>query len=54
LLFTNTTYPGLAVEYRVDGGPWQRYFEAVRVLGKVEVRAIAADGQRKGRVLSVN
>ncbi|QYJ85239.1 carbohydate-binding domain-containing protein [Shewanella mesophila] len=54
LLFTNTIYPGLAVEYRVNDGPWQRYFEAVRVLGKVEVRAIAADGQRKGRVLSVN
>ncbi len=53
-LHTNIIYPGLGVEYRVDDGPWQTYTEAVKVSGKVEVRAVAADGVRKGRILRVN
>uniref|UniRef100_UPI003D10E04C chitobiase/beta-hexosaminidase C-terminal domain-containing protein n=1 Tax=Shewanella sp. TaxID=50422 RepID=UPI003D10E04C len=53
-LHTNIIYPGLGVEYRVDDGPWQTYTEAVKISGKVEVRAVAADGVRKGRILRVN
>ena len=52
-LLANLIYPGLAIEYRVNGGDWQRYKAAVAVEGEVEVRAIAADGQRKGRMLRV-
>lgn len=54
VLFSNIIYPGLAIEYRVDGGPWQRYVDPVAVEGRVEVRGLAADGQRTGRVLAVN
>ncbi|WP_028762804.1 family 20 glycosylhydrolase [Shewanella colwelliana] len=53
-LYTNVIYPGLAVEYRVNGGQWQPYSKTVKVNGKVEVRAVAADGLRKGRSLFVN
>ncbi|MCE9678025.1 carbohydate-binding domain-containing protein [Shewanella sp. AS1] len=53
-LYTNLTYPGLQIEYRLDGGQWKLYQGLVKVEGKVEVRAIAADGVRKGRVLAVN
>ncbi|MCG9696005.1 family 20 glycosylhydrolase [Shewanella sp. Isolate11] len=54
LLYTNVTYPGLQIQYRVNGGQWQTYLEKVKVEGKVEVRAVAADGKRKGRTLVVN
>ena len=53
-LMANVAFPGLAIEYRVDGGQWQTYQQPVAVNGAVEVRAIAADGIRKGRSLPVN
>lgn len=53
-LQVNSIYPGLGIEYRVDGGQWQQYTEAVSVSGRVEVRGVAADGIRKGRILKVN
>jgi hexosaminidase len=46
-------FPGLAVEYRVAGGPWRPYAAGAPVAGKVEVRARSADGQRAGRGLVV-
>ncbi len=52
-LFTNLIYPGLAIEYRIDGGQWQIYSSPVTVEGAVEVRAVAADGNRRGRPLLV-
>ncbi|GIU09840.1 beta-N-acetylhexosaminidase [Shewanella sp. c952] len=52
-LFANLIYPGLAIEYRVNGGDWQLYNAGALVKGNVEVRAIAADGVRKGRTLRV-
>ena len=53
-LHTNLIYPGLEVEYRVAGGEWITFLYPVTVKGTVEVRAVAADGVRKGRTLTVN
>ncbi|WP_041421563.1 family 20 glycosylhydrolase [Shewanella sediminis] len=52
-LFTNLIYPGLDIEYRVTGGQWQAYNSPVAVEGQVEVRAVGADGKRRGRSLVV-
>ncbi|WP_076407851.1 family 20 glycosylhydrolase [Shewanella sp. UCD-KL12] len=52
-LFTNVIYPGLTVEYRVNGSDWLIYHSPIAVSGEVEVRAVAADGKRKGRSLIV-
>lgn len=54
MLYTNIIYPGLSIEYRANGGDWQKFTAPVAVTGQVEVRAIAADNQRKGRTLVVN
>ncbi|MEZ9594685.1 family 20 glycosylhydrolase [Shewanella sp. 10N.261.52.F9] len=52
-LFANVIFPGLDIEYRSAGGQWQAYAEGVTVTAPVEVRVIAADGNRKGRTLVV-
>ncbi|ACA85603.1 family 20 glycosylhydrolase [Shewanella woodyi] len=52
-LHTNIIYPGLKIEYRIDGGKWEAFKSPVAVKGMVEVRALAADGTRKGRTLEV-
>ncbi|MCL1056994.1 carbohydate-binding domain-containing protein [Shewanella gelidimarina] len=52
-LYANLIYPGLLIEYRDNGQEWKAYQAGVRVEGDVEVRAIAADGVRKGRKLTV-
>lgn len=52
-LKANAEFPGLAIEYRVEGGPWRPYVEGASVAGKVEVRARSADGRRAGRSLVV-
>ena len=54
-LYANIIYPGLTIEYRIDGGDWLQYTDIVSVgSGKIEVRARSANGQRKGRVLKVH
>ncbi|MBT1443500.1 carbohydate-binding domain-containing protein [Shewanella sp. JM162201] len=53
-LEANIAFPGLGIEYREAGGQWQAYQAPVAVSKlPVEVRAIAADGKRKGRTLEV-
>jgi hexosaminidase len=52
-LKANVEFPGLAIEYRVEDGPWRPYAEGAPVAGKVEVRARSADGRRAGRSLVV-
>ena len=47
-------FPGLKIEYREQGKSWQPYKQAVKVTANVEVRAVAADGKRKGRSLVVH
>ncbi len=52
-LSANVVFPGLGIEFRSQGGSWQPYTGEVAVSGQVEVRAIAANGIRKGRTLIV-
>jgi hexosaminidase len=52
-LKANVEFPGLPIEYRVEGGGWRPYVEGAPVAGKVEVRARSADGKRAGRSLVV-
>ncbi|MDG5901186.1 beta-N-acetylhexosaminidase [Shewanella xiamenensis] len=53
-LFANVAYPGLKIEWRQTSGQWQSYQAGQAVTAPVEIRAIAADGIRKGRSLIVN
>lgn len=53
-LFANIAYPGLKLEYRSLNGQWQAYQAGQAVATPIEIRAIAADGIRKGRSLIVN
>lgn len=50
-LRANVEFPGLAIEYRVEGGAWRPYAPDAPVSGRVEVRARSADGKRAGRSL---
>ena len=52
-LRANVEFPGLPIEYRVDGGAWRPYAPDAPVAGKVEVRARSADGKRAGRTVVV-
>jgi hexosaminidase len=52
-LRANVEFPGLPIEYRVDGGAWRSYAPDAPVAGKVEVRARSADGKRAGRAVVV-
>lgn len=53
-LHCNLILPGLGIEYRPEGGAWRSYTGPVDVGGEiVEVRAVSADGGRKGRPLKV-
>ncbi len=54
VLFCNLIFPNLQIEYQLDGGNWQIYDGAVDVGSRsVQVRAISADGTRRGRSLTV-
>jgi len=52
-LRTNVEFPGLPIEYRIDGGAWRPYAADAAVAGKVEVRARSADGKRAGRAVFI-
>jgi hexosaminidase len=52
-LEANAEYPGLAIEYRIGGGKWQRYWKRVPVKGAVELRTRSADGKRASRAVTV-
>ncbi|SFJ02810.1 family 20 glycosylhydrolase [Caulobacter sp. UNC279MFTsu5.1] len=52
-LRANVEFPGLPIEYRVDGGAWRPYAPDAPVAGKVEARARSADGKRAGRTVFI-
>ena len=53
-LEANAIFPGLAIEYREDGGAWRRYEGETPVSSdRIEVRALSADGTRPGRAIAV-
>lgn len=57
MLRANMPYPGLAIEYRMGDAAWQPYQKPIKLAettDPLEIRAIAADGIRKGRSLKVN
>ncbi|WP_346763955.1 chitobiase/beta-hexosaminidase C-terminal domain-containing protein [Shewanella sp. SNU WT4] len=51
LMHMNTSFPGLALEYREMNGQWQRWSHGVKVTLPVAVRARSADDKRAGRML---
>ncbi|MBU8900310.1 carbohydate-binding domain-containing protein [Corallococcus sp. M34] len=53
-LLANVRYPGLVIEYSLDGGKWWvPYAQPVRVSGRVLLRSRAEDG-RTSRVVELN
>lgn len=52
-LRANVIFPGLNIEYQVNGEKWRQYQGPVAVKGKVKVRAVSSDGRRKGRAIEV-
>lgn len=48
-LKANVEFPGLPIEYRLEGGAWRPYVEDAPVSGLVEIRARSTDGKRAGR-----
>ena len=53
-LHCNLIFPSLTIEYRSGEDDWQTYTKPVFVGNRpIEVRAVSADGQRKGRALAV-
>ncbi len=54
-LHCNLIFPGLKIEFRIDEGDWETYDGPTHVGDNaVEVRAVSADGQRRGRRLQVH
>lgn len=53
-LYANIAFPGIAIEYQIQGGNWTRYQGPVAIEGIVNVRSISFDGQRKGRAVTIN
>ncbi len=53
VLKANIAFPGLAIEYREDGGKWRAYNGETQVKAGVDIRARSANGQRAGRSLHV-
>jgi len=52
-LHANIAFPGVAIEYKEEGGEWIRYSAPVTVKSVVKVRSISFDGQRKGRSVTI-
>lgn len=53
-LWVNSIFPGLTIEYRVNGNAWNEYEKPIIVGGQIEVRTSTPDGSRKGRALILN
>lgn len=53
VLDANLIFPGLDIEFREVGKAWRPYADGVKVTGPVEIRAVAPDGKRKGRSLTI-
>jgi hexosaminidase len=53
-LYANTSFPGLAIEYRTDTDQWQTYEQAVAVNTRVELRSRSNNGLRTSRITQVS
>ena len=53
-LFANVAFPGLMIEYQIDGGQWLKYQSPVEVNGIVNVRSKTVNGVRSSRVMAAS
>ena len=53
VLSANATFPGTHIEYRARGGKWYHYSQPIAVSGRVQLRAVTADGRRASRSVTV-
>jgi len=52
-LYANTSFPGLAIEYRTIAGQWETYQQPVKVNTRVELRSRSNNGLRTSRITQV-
>ncbi|MBU2895738.1 family 20 glycosylhydrolase [Vibrio hepatarius] len=55
-LMMNTSFPGVDLQYSLDGENWQVYQENARpeVQGEVYIRSVSASGKKSSRITKVN
>ncbi|MCP4321889.1 MAG: family 20 glycosylhydrolase [Alteromonadales bacterium] len=53
-LYANTTFPGLAIEYRAGTGQWHTYQKPVAVKSNIELRSRSNNGLRTSRITQVS
>ena len=54
ILYANTAFPGLAIEYRTNKGQWQKFQQPIAVKTPVEVRSRSNNGLRTSRITQVS
>ncbi|KGJ90440.1 family 20 glycosylhydrolase [Colwellia psychrerythraea] len=52
-LHANIAFPGLTIEYQVNGGNWLTYQEPTEVSGQVNIRSRSINGLRASRITQV-
>ncbi|WP_232769042.1 family 20 glycosylhydrolase [Colwellia sp. Bg11-28] len=52
-LHANIAFPGLAIEYRVNGGNWLTYQNSTAVSGEVSLRSRSTNGLRTSRITKI-
>jgi hexosaminidase len=52
-LHANIAFPGLIIEYQVNGGNWLTYQEPIAVSGEVSIRSRSTNGLRSSRITQV-
>jgi hexosaminidase len=52
-LHANIAFPGLTIEYQVNGGNWLIYQKPIAVKGKVNIRSRSTNGLRASRITEV-
>jgi hexosaminidase len=53
LLYANSTFPGLPIEYQEQGKEWTLYTQPVKVTSQVKIRTATINNVRKGRSVLV-
>ncbi len=53
MLYANSAFPGLAIEYQVAQSKWQTYIQPVEVKGDVKLRSRSKNGLRTSRIIKV-
>jgi len=53
-LHANIAFPGLTIEYQVNGGNWLTYHEPITITGNIKIRSRSTNGLRTSRITQVN